>query len=145
MAVNQFNVGKDAVLSIVSPTGALEEIGLLQEFEASPIGSILNSLPINKNGLPIHRTTYQGWDLSFTYDRQNGNADLLHNALEANFYAGNADICFQIAQTIRNPDGSVDRFVFLNVSLLMESAGNFVQDQKVQQRFTGKASQRVTG
>ena len=139
----QFNVGKDIVLSIVGPTGPLQQLGLLEEFDAVPETNTLRSLPINNNGIPVFRTTYQGWKLTFTFARTDGIADILHNLLETNFFAGNPDIHFFITEQIRNPDGTTDTFTYLDVSMAMESAGKFQQDDKVQQRFRGSAAQRV--
>jgi hypothetical protein len=143
--MGQFNIGKDVSLSIVGPTGALESMGLLREFDRSPETTTLKSLPINMAGVPQLRTTYQGWRGTFTYDRKDGNLDLLCNILEANFYAGNPDPHFQIAETIRNPDGSIDRFVYLDCSLALEGGGRWIQDQKVEQRLRFEAAQRVGG
>ena len=146
MASNdQFNIGKDVTLSIISPSGALGTMGLLVEFDATPESATLTSLPINQNGIPVRRNTYQGWRGAFVYDRQNGNLDLLHNILESNFYAGNPDVIFQIDETIRNADGSTDHFIYRNCVISLENAGRYRQNDKVEQRFRWEASQRVGG
>ena len=143
MAINQQNIGKDVTLSIVGPTGALQPLGLLEEFEARVDSTTVLSLPINNGGYPVRRATYQGWTGHFMYDRQNGNLDRLHNLLEANFYAGNPDIHFQIQETIRNPDGTSDTFSYLDCVIKLETSGRKVQKEAIKQRAMFEASQRV--
>lgn len=143
MPNDQFNIGKDIVLSIVGPTGPLSTLGLLVEFEPRPRTTTLQSLPINRNGIPVHRNTYQGWEGTFIYDRQNGNLDILQNILESGFYAGVPDVFFQITEIVNNPDGSVDNYAYTDCILALETGGRWTQNDKVQQRFRFECSQRV--
>lgn len=143
MAANQFNIGKDAVLSIVGPAGALTSLGLLREFDSEQLVTTLMSLPINMNGVPVRRNTYQGWRGHFLYDRQNGNADLLANILETNYYVGNPDFHFQISETVRNADGTTNHYTYLDCVLALRASGRYEAQSKVEQRFEFEASQRV--
>lgn len=143
MANDQFNIGKDISLSLVGPTGPLRQMGLLLEFAPRPEIETLKSSPINMNGIPQHRNVYGGWGGTFLYDRNSGDIDDLHNLLESSFFAGNPDTFFQITSVIKNPNGSVNSYAYLNCVLALEDAGTWGQDAKVQERFRFAASQRV--
>jgi hypothetical protein len=130
-------------MSIVGPAGALTQLGLLTAFNMRPVARTIKTRPINNNGKVALRNVYEGWEGHLTYDRQNGNIDALHGILEQNYYAGNPDIEFQVSETVRNPDGSVNQFTYLGVHVHVEDPGQFSQDNAVQVRMAVSCVERI--
>lgn len=142
MPISGFNIGKEVSLDLVHPTLGIVPIGLVTNFEARPMVSRLQSIPITNGGKSIHRMVYTGWEGTFEADRANGVLDALFQLLEDNFYGGQAETYFLLTETIRNPDSSIDEFRFVQVVLQPETHGSWQAEQKVTQRFTYVATNR---
>jgi hypothetical protein len=139
MPVNNFTVGKDISLVIQLPTGPLTLT--LTDFGAKPKTTSLESKPLN--GIKQHAYIPDGWDISFKLDRMDTSADDFWANFEAQYYAGVNQVAGTIYETISEADGSVSQWRFANVVVKLDNAGDYSGDKKVEQSFSGMASQRI--
>jgi hypothetical protein len=139
MPVNNFTVGKDVSLVIQLSTGPLTL--RLTDFGARVKTTTLESKPLN--GIKQHAYIPDGWDLSFKVDRMDTSADDFWANFEAQYYAGANQVAGTIYETISESNGAVSQWRFANVVVKLDNAGNFSGDTKVEQSFSGMASQRI--
>jgi hypothetical protein len=139
MPVNNFTVGKDVSLVIQLPTGPLTLT--LTDFGAKPKTTTLESKPLS--GIKQHAYIPDGWELSFKLDRLDETADSFWANFEAQYYAGANQLAGTIYETISEADGSVSQWRFANVVVKLDNAGDYSGDKKVEQSFSGMASQRI--
>jgi hypothetical protein len=139
MPTGRFTTGKDQQLVIQTPLGSLQI--QLTDFTANPKVGTLESTQMN--GKTIHAYTPRGWDLSFKFDRFDNTADDYWAAFEAQYYAGVDQLPGTIFQTIRENDGSVSSYQFNGVVIKLDKAGDYAGDKKVDQSFSGMATERL--
>jgi hypothetical protein len=139
MPTNNFTTGKDVQLVIQLPTGPLQLS--LTDFSTKPKTTTIESKKLD--GTKQHAYIPDGWELTFKIDRMDTTADDFWNVYEANYYAGVNQLSGIIYETIREADGSVSEWQFNGVVIKLDSAGDFSGDKKVEQTFSGMATQRV--
>ena len=129
MAVNSagsFNVGRDLTFRFVVNSQVFNiSNALITEISRSVKSNLHEVIPINNDGKPVFRTTYAGYDYDLHLTRQNGQMDLLIDALVQNYYNGGTPPIVTALETIRNPDQSVDQFQLLAGSIVPSSLGAF--------------------
>ncbi len=136
---SQFNIGSDAVLTILSngvPFGAM----LLTSFEYKQLTTSLTSKPIN--GDPGYRENEEGWEGTAEFDRSVSTLDDFFVAKENARFAGQQPPVMTITTTIVNADGTISRYRFEGVAAKLENAGKFSADEKVTQTMSWKAARR---
>ena len=144
--INGFNVGQDISISIQDDTGVVvdsSQLGHLMEIDATMEDTELRVIPISNNGLPLFDTLYHGWSGRMTFTRMNGALDNLLTALENNFFNTGRRQKFTLNCTILNRDGSVDQYVFTQVTLSRGGFGNFRADKEVDQVFSFRAQNLI--
>jgi hypothetical protein len=62
---------------------------------------------------------------------------------EAAYYAGVNQLSGVVYETINEANGSISEWQFNGVVIKLDSAGDFSGDKKVEQSFSGFATQRV--
>jgi hypothetical protein len=139
MPTGRFTTGKDISLVIQTPLGPLQV--QLTDFTANPKVGTLESTQIT--GRTISAYTPRGWDVSFKFDRFDSTADDYWAAFEAQYYAGVDQLPGTIFQTIKENDGSVSSYQFNGVVIKLDKAGDYAGDKKVDQSFSGMATERV--
>lgn len=145
MPVTGFNIGKEASLDLVHPRAGVIPIALLTSFNAKPMKTRLESKPITNGGRPVYRMTYQGWEGNFEYDRTDEVVDLVFQELETNYYSGLPETYFMITQTVRNPDGSIGDWRYVNCILEPNDPGTYKGEEKVTGSFGFVAQERTKG
>jgi len=139
MPVNNFTTGRDVSLVIQLPTGPLTLV--LTDFSADPKVTNLESKPLS--GIKQHAYIPDGWNISFKVDRMDTAADDFWANFEAQYYAGANQLAGTIYETIAEANGSVSQWRFIGVIVKLDKAGDFSGDKKVEQSFSGMASQRI--
>jgi hypothetical protein len=139
MPVNNFTTGRDIALVIQLATGPLTL--QLTDFGAKAKTTTLESKTLD--GIKQHAYIPDGYDLSFKIDRQDTSADDFWAAFEAQYFGGANQVAGIIYQTIRESDGSVSQWRFTNVVVKLDNLGDYSGDKKVEQSFSGMASQRI--
>jgi hypothetical protein len=139
MPTNNFTTGKDLQLVIQTQQGPLQ-LGLT-DFSAKPKTTTIESKKLD--GIKNHAYIPDGWELSFKIDRMDTTADDFWAIYEANYYAGVNQLSGIIYQTLKEADGSVSQWQFNGVVIKLDNAGDYAGDKKVEQPFSGMATQRV--
>lgn len=138
---DSFTTGQDATLDIYDPQDdTLDRIPGLTNFEATARTTDIESHPLD--GSDLFDTRYQGWNLTFEYDRQNGRMDRYFADREARQRSGLPKGVLTITQTVQERDGSITQFRFTGVELKQDSSGSYQRDQKTTGRITGMAGRR---
>ena len=141
MPYNNFSLGKDVVLDVITPQGPLRLPSTVTGFESKPIYNRIKSKPLN--GINLEAAVPEGWEGTITLDRKDNAVDAFFAAQEAGYYAGQNVLTASITETISEADGSVSQYRYTNVSLRFDEAGNKQGDNKIEQRIGFFASQRV--
>jgi hypothetical protein len=139
MPTGNFTTGKDISLVIQTQQGPLQI--QLTDFTANPKVGTLESTQMT--GRTVHAYTPRGWDLSFKFDRFDNTADDFWALFEAQYYAGVDQLPGTVFMTIKEADGSVSSYQFNGVVVKLDKAGDYSGDKKVDQSFSGMATERV--
>lgn len=142
MPIEGFNIGKEVSLDLVHAELGVISFGLVTSFQSKPRQQQLTSTPITNSGVPVHRTTFGGWEGSFEIDRANGVLDTLFQYLEDRYFAGNGESYFVLTETITNPDTSIEEYRYVGVVITYDDHGTWRAEDKVTQRFSFLASKR---
>jgi hypothetical protein len=139
MPTNNFTTGKDVQLVIQTQNGPLQLS--LTKFSAKPKSTTIESKQLD--GTKIHAYIPDGWELSFEIDRMDTTADDFWNVYESDYYAGVNQLSGVIYETIKEASGNISEWQFNGVVIKLDNAGDFAGDKKVEQSFSGMATQRV--
>lgn len=141
MPVNQFNIGSDTTLTIVSDGSILASL-ILTEFDAKQLAADIDSKGID--GVNRYRFVEEGWEGTFGYDRADSGLDDYFAAKEAARYAGTPAPIATISETTVNSwDLSVVKYRYDGVTMKFDSIGMRKGDSKVEEKVTFKASRRI--
>lgn len=157
-----FNIGKDMLLQInlnntlaaaglpsALSVGALFDVsnlGLLENFEASPVHSTIETRPISHGGQKFFRDRFDEWKGSFDIVRTGMGVDFLIQILQDALLAPNGGAIYaDMTQTVYDPLGNATGngvFQYSNVILAPSSGGKFTSDAAVMYTFEWRASRR---
>jgi hypothetical protein len=140
MPFNDFSIGKDVVLDVITPSGVLNLPVTTTGFEAKPEYNKLASVGLD--GINREASIPKGWRGTITLDRRNNVVDAFFAQQEAGYYAGQNVLTGSITETIQEADGSVSQYRYVGVSLSFEEAGKKSGDSKIEQTIGFFASQR---
>ena len=139
MPINNFSVGRDVTLTIVTPSGPLN-LNLITGFGASP------EMPDVKvkglDGITRHARFFDGWRGKFDLERSDSTVDDYFAQLEANYYAGINEQPATITETITEPNGAVTQYRYLNVLMKLDDAGEWRGDATVKQKISFVSARR---
>ena len=139
MPVNNFSVGKDVTLTIVTASGPLN-LTLLTAFKSAPEMAEVKVKGLD--GLTRHARFHDGWRGTFMVERQDSTVDDYFAQVEANYYFGINEQPASITETITEPNGSVTQYRYLSVLLKLDDAGEWKGDSTVKQTISFVAAQR---
>lgn len=157
-----FNIGKDMLLQInlhntLSAAGLpnaldtatlfdVSNLGLLENFEASPVHSTIETRPISHGGQKFFRDRFDEWKGSFDIVRTGMGVDFLVQILQDALLAPNGGAIYcDMTQTVYDPLGNATGngvFQFSNVILAPSNGGKFTADSPVMYTFEFRASRR---
>ena len=140
MPMNNFSVGKDVTLTVVTSYGTLKFAGLT-DFTADPMTTDLKSKGID--GTPRFGFIPDGWKGSFKLDRVDPTVDNYWAQVEADYFAGKNIQAGTISETITEADGSVTQWQYTGVILRLEKGGDWGGDRKVEQTVTFEAARKT--
>lgn len=141
MAIGPFNTGRDVVLDVQTPTGALRLPTTTTDWEAKPKYKTIESVALN--GENNHANVPIGWTGSIGLDRTDNVVGDYFTQLEAIYYSGVNIGYATITETITESNGSVTQYRYTKVALRLEEGGKFVGDDRVQVRIGFEASRRI--
>jgi hypothetical protein len=125
------NIGRDLSVSITLNGSVIQQIDLYSDTHIRPLWTERKVIPTNNGGVTVARPVFNGWDVDLTYFRQEGIPDTLGQYCQDNYFAGNPDILVTMQQTVRNDDGSVDVFQYINGIIYQTDAGSYKGNEDV--------------
>jgi len=137
---NQFNIGRDAQLTIQGSSGPLT-FNIITGFDSKPQYQKLQSRGLD--GTKRTRNLPDGHSGSFKIDRADSTAEDYFLEQEANFFAGLNPDTVTITQTISEANGSVSQYQFTGVTLSLEDAGSWAGLEKVNQVINFDATRKI--
>lgn len=141
MPFNDFSVGKDVVLDVITASGPLSLPVTTTGFEAKPLYNRIKSVALDGRNREAAIPT--GWEGTITLDRRDSAIDDFFAAQEAGYYAGQNVLTGTITETITEASGAISQFQYVGVSLRFDEAGNKTGDNKIEQKVGFFASQRL--
>jgi hypothetical protein len=139
-ASDQFNIGSDTVISIVS-NGVIIASSILVSFNAKQKTALLTSKAITGRNRNLHLE--EGWEFDFVYDRADGVWDAYFAAKELARYSGQAAPVIVITETTSNPDGSITSLQHGDVTLKFDDIGDRSGDALVKEKISGVSGYRL--
>lgn len=140
MPINNFSVGRDISLSVITSDGPLN-LGLVTEFTSKQDTTEQKVKGLDGIIRPVR--FYDGWSGSFSVDRQNSGVDDYFTKLEANYYAGLNELPVTITETVQETSGAVSQYRYTGVLLKLDDAGDWKGDSTVKQKISFMASRRI--
>ena len=140
MPANDFTVGKDVSIDLVTPSGILQLPVTTTGFEAKPM---YNKLRVKcLDGVNRGANIPDGWEGTIMLDRSSSVVDDFFAQQEAGYFAGLNTLTGSITETIQEANGSVSQYRYVRVVISLDEAGNFKGDQTVGQTIGFFASFR---
>jgi hypothetical protein len=140
MPVNNFSVGKDVSVTIVTQAGPLS-INLITAFQSKQDTTKTRVKGID--GKTRWVRFFDGWSGSFKLERRDSTPDDYFSQLEANYYAGINEQAASITEIIAEPNGALTIYRYIGVLLDFDDAGNFEGDSTVKQSISFVAERRI--
>jgi hypothetical protein len=141
MPADQFTIGGDVTVTIVTPEVGPITLDLVTGFTAKQLSS--TESPLGLDGIPRHVTFFKGWQGKFDLDRRTSTLDDYFALKESNFWAGIAAPPASITQLIREVAGNITQWRFTGVILTYDDAGDYKGDSTVKQSMSFLASKRL--
>lgn len=110
-------------------------------FESSPITSEVDVIRISGSITPLNFQL--GWKGTITQDRDGSGLDDIWDRMEAGYYSGEDLTGSTIQITIKEPDGSVSKYLYTDVQYVLQDAGSYKGNDKVTQTLTWRAARRT--
>ncbi len=139
MPFNNFSVGKDVTLQIVTQQGVLLS-SLLTSFTSKQRTNDKTVKGLDGVMRPLFLP--DGWEGTFEYERGSSDLDDFIAALEANYYAGEAITGATILETISETNGLTSQYRYEGVVFKLSDAGEWKGDSSVKMRLEFSASTR---
>lgn len=140
MPQSGINVGSDARFDVITAIGALS-LPTLENFDSKPITERSTFRPLS--GPPIHLQFPNGWEGSFEIVRRDSTLDDYQAAKEAAQLAGINVPAGTIHETITEVDGSLSQYMYTDVQIFLDDAGNKSALKEIRQHVTFVASTRI--
>lgn len=141
MPSNGKNTGSDVSVDIITPYGAIQiDPDFIMDFHPQPV--TVNQRSKGLSGKTRNQVIPDGHRGSFTVHRYDATLDNWWAQYEADYHAGVLQSNSTITETIRNADGSVSQFRYIDVTLDIEDFGRREADQPIAMRVNFNASRR---
>lgn len=141
MPQSGFTIGQDFSMVVMFPFQTEPQTfpdGTL--FEASTITSEVDVVRISGAVTPL---VFQlGWKGTITQDRDGDNLDSLWARIESGYYSGEDIVGGTIQTSVKEPDGSVSKYLFTDVQFILQDSGAYKGNDVVAQTVTWRAGRR---
>jgi hypothetical protein len=135
MSQHKQNLGRDLTVSITLNGQVIQQFDLHYDTHIQPQYTERKVVPTNNGGITVARPVFNGWDVTIQYYRQDGIPDAVAQFVQDNYVAGNPDIDVSMQQTVRNDDGSVDIYQYINGIVYPTDSGSFKGNEDVTGTF----------
>lgn len=140
MPLNSYTVGRDISLNIIGPSGPLS-FSQIVGFQSKP--DTTDQKIKGLDGVTRHLRFPDGWSGKFDLERQDSTLDDYWAQLENNYYAGLNETPISITETIREVNGSISQYRYVDVLLTLDDAGTFAGDKSVKQSLKFVSARRL--
>lgn len=156
-----FNIGKDMALFLEihnllgqitqnSSSGQFtsNDLGILEEFDADPVHSDVETTPINRGGQKAFRDVFEHWEGRFAFARQDATGEFMEQMLQEAFLGSNGAVTAKVTQVISHPLGvsyGSTTWVWDEAIIRQSKGGSYKAKDKVVQEYTFKAPRRIPG
>lgn len=129
------NLGRDLTVSISLNGSVVAQFDLHTDTHIQPLFTERKVIPTNNGGVTVARPVFNGWDVTITYMRTDGIPDTVQQLTQDTYLSGDSDIDVTMQQTVRNDDGSVDVFQYLEGIIYPTDAGSYKGNEDVSGTF----------
>jgi hypothetical protein len=140
MPINNFSVGRDLNLTVVTPAGPMS-FNLLTNFKSKMDDKKVTVKGID--GKTRHVRFVDGWSGSFSIERRDSTPDDYFSQIEQNYFAGVNEQACSITQIIKEKDGSLTQYRYFGVLLSFDDAGEWAGDNTVKQMISFICERRI--
>ena len=140
MPNNNFSVGRDIKLNVITPSGQLQ-FPLATEFDRSP--KIKDEERPGLDGVDRNVIFHGGWKGTLKFDRGGPSFDDYWAQVEADYYNGLNAGTATIIETITEPNGQVTQYLYSGVVLKPTDMGSFKGQTVVSQTVEFMAQRRL--
>lgn len=133
--MGKFNIGRDLAISVSVNGSVIAQFGLTTDTSFKPSWTEAKVRPTNNGGLWVVRPIFGGYDVEVTYARVDGTGDDLAQFLQDTFINGDSDPSVSLLETVRNDDGSIDQYNYINGTIYPTDGGSFKGVDEVNQAF----------
>lgn len=140
MPLNNYSVGRDVTLTLVTSSGVLN-LNQITGFQSKQ--DTIEQKIKGLDGITRYLRFFDAWSGSFTLERQDSTLDDYFSQLEANYYAGLSESPVSITQSIQEVSGAITQYRYVGVLLKFDDAGEYAGDKSVKQSLSFVASRRI--
>ena len=140
MPINNFSVGRDINLTIVTASGPLA-FNLITDFQSKQ--DTTKTRIKGLDGKTRWVRFFDGWSGTFKVERRNSTIDDYFSQLEAAYYAGVNEQAASITQIIQEPTGNLTQYRYFGLLLDLDDAGNWSGDATVKQSISWVCERRI--
>ena len=140
MPVNNFSVGRDISLTVVTASGPLS-FDLLTDFQSKQDTTKTRIKGID--GKTRWVRFFDGWSGTFKVERRGRTVDDYFSQLEAAYYAGINEQSVSITDIKAEPNGAFSQYRYYGVLLDLDDAGNWSGDATVKQSISFVCERRI--
>jgi hypothetical protein len=140
MPVNNFSVGRDISVTVVTASGPLF-FNLITDFTSKQ--DTTKTRIKGLDGKTRWVRFFDGWSGSFKIERRDSTPDDYFSQLEANYYQGLNEQAASITEIIQEPNGSLTQYRYFGALLDFDDAGNWSGDATVKQTISFVCERRI--
>lgn len=140
MPINNFTVGRDISVNVVTASGPLS-FNLLTGFQKKQDAT--KTRIKGMDGKTRWVRFFDGWSGTFKIERRNSVVDDYFAQLEAAYYAGINEQAVSITEIIQETDGSITQWRYFGVLLDLDDGGESGGDTTVKQTVSFVAERRI--
>lgn len=140
MPINNFSVGRDVSVTIVTASGPLS-FNLVTDFKSKQDET--KTRIKGMDGKTRWVRFFDGWTGSFAIERRDSTPDDYFAQLEANYYAGINEQACSITEIISEPNGALTQYRYFGVLLSFDDAGSWAGDATVKQSISFVCERRI--
>lgn len=140
MPINDFSVGRDLSLTIITASGAVS-FSLRTDFQSKQ--DTTKKQITGLDGKTRFVRFFKGWSGSLKIQRRDSTVDDYFAQLEAAYFAGINEKAASITQLISENNGALTQYRYFGVLLDLDDAGKWSGDDTVDQAISFVAERRI--
>lgn len=127
----KFNTGRDLTATVTMNGIVIKQFGLHRSTRIVPEYTIEAETPSNLGGITIKKAIPMGYNVEIDLTRQNSVPDDVLQYIQDNYFAGNPDVPVTLLETVKNDDGTVNIYNYVDGIIWVDNAGEYPGVSKV--------------